>query len=68
MMRTVLIILGVALLGALGGYAYYYFIGCNAGNTCPITNNPISSMGYGALLGGLIGFNFIPSKSKKDKS
>lgn len=67
-MKTILIVIGVALLGALGGYAYYYFIGCNAANTCPITSNPLSSMGYGALLGGLIGFNFIPSKKKKGNS
>jgi len=66
MMKSVLIIIGVALLGAIGGYAYYYFIGCNAANACPITSNPLSSVGYGALLGGVIGINFIPSKKKKE--
>jgi hypothetical protein len=44
-------LLGI-ILGAIGGYAYYYFIGCSTG-TCPITSNPIISTGYGALLGGL---------------
>lgn len=38
------------LIGAAGGYAYYYFIGCVSG-TCAITGNPWSSTGYGALLG-----------------
>lgn len=38
------------LLGAIGGYAYYYFIGCVSG-TCPITSNPWSSTGYGMLMG-----------------
>jgi len=38
------------LLGGLGGYAYYYFIGCVSG-TCPITGNPWSSTAYGAVIG-----------------
>ncbi len=38
------------LVGAAGGYAYYYFIGCNSG-TCPITSNPLSSVMYGSLIG-----------------
>lgn len=64
MIKNILIITGLVLVGAIGGYAYYYFIGCNAGNTCPITSNPLSSIGYGALLGGVISFNFIPSGKK----
>lgn len=65
-MKNAIIILAVALIGAIGGYAYYYFIGCTSANACPITSNPLSSMGYGALLGGVIGLNFIPSKKKKN--
>jgi len=42
-----------ALLGATAGYAYYHFIGCVSG-ACPITSNPWSSTGYGALLGFLL--------------
>ncbi|MCX7861859.1 MAG: DUF6132 family protein [Bacteroidales bacterium] len=41
------------LLGVVGGYAYYYFIGCSFG-TCPITSNPYASMVYGALLGAVL--------------
>jgi hypothetical protein len=67
MIKNLLTIAGIALIGALGGFAYYYFIGCNAGNTCPITSNPFSSMAYGALLGGVIGLNFTPSQRKKEK-
>jgi hypothetical protein len=37
----------------VGGYLYYYFIGCNSG-TCPITSNPYISIVYGALMGYLI--------------
>jgi hypothetical protein len=39
-----------SLLGALGGYAYYYFIGCNSG-ACPISSNPWISTAYGAGIG-----------------
>ena len=41
---------GFVMVGALLGFAYYYFIGC-AGSTCPITSNPYVSTGYGSLLG-----------------
>jgi len=37
-------------LGAVGGYAYYRFIGCKSG-MCPITSNPWLSMLYGAMIG-----------------
>jgi hypothetical protein len=38
------------VLGALGGLAYYKFIGCRSG-TCPITSNPYISTAYGAVIG-----------------
>ncbi len=66
-MKNILIITGLILIGAVAGYGYYYFIGCNAGNTCPITSNPFSSMGYGALLGGVISLNCIPSRKKNSE-
>lgn len=46
------VILG-ASIGAILGYAYYYFIGCSTGN-CPITSNPITSLLYGAVMGVLL--------------
>lgn len=46
------IALGV-ILGAVAGFAYYRFVGCNSG-TCPITSNPWISTGYGALMGLLV--------------
>jgi hypothetical protein len=39
-----------SLLGALGGYAYYYYVGCASG-TCPISSNPYASTLYGAGMG-----------------
>ena len=49
------------VVGAILGYAYYYYIGCVSGS-CPITSNPYISTFYGAVLGGLLSF---PSKKKK---
>ncbi len=40
------------LLGALGGFLYYNYIGCVTG-TCAITSNPWLSTGYGALIGAV---------------
>lgn len=48
------IIIGGAILGAIGGYLYYHFIGCDTG-TCTITSRPANSALYGAVIGGLIG-------------
>jgi hypothetical protein len=56
------IILGVTL-GAVAGFAYYYFIGCNSGS-CPISSNPYITVGYGALVGLILS---IPSKKKNEK-
>jgi len=54
-----LTIIGV-IVGAIGGYLYYKFVGCATG-TCPITSNPYGSIFYGAIMGGLL-FNML----KKD--
>lgn len=40
------------VLGAIGGYAYYHFVGCASG-TCAITSKPINSTLYGSMMGGL---------------
>lgn len=37
------------LIGALGGYLYYNFIGCNG--SCAITGSPVNSTLYGSLIG-----------------
>lgn len=56
-----LTIIGI-LMGAIAGFAYYYFVGCASG-TCSITSSPINSTLYGALLGGL----FLNIFQKEDK-
>jgi len=48
-------------IGAIAGYAYYHYIGCNSG-TCPIQSNWHTS----TLYGGLIGFVFVNSPKKKN--
>lgn len=56
-----LVVIG-AIIGAIGGYAYYYFVGC-ANGTCAISSKPINSTLYGALMGGLLFSNFQKNKS-----
>jgi len=36
-------------LGAIGGFLYYNFVGCNG--SCAITGNPVNSTLYGSLIG-----------------
>lgn len=50
------------LIGGIGGYLYWKFIGCNTG-TCAITSNPINSSIYGAFMGAIIGL--VIQKDKK---
>jgi len=45
--------IGISALGAAGGFAYYYFVGCSSG-TCPISSNPYVSTAYGALVGAVL--------------
>lgn len=46
---TLKLLLGV-VLGGVGGFLYYYFIGCSGG-TCPITSNPTITVAYGVFVG-----------------
>lgn len=54
-------ILGV-ILGALGGFLYWYFVGCEDG-TCAIKSSPWSMTLWGTLFGGAL-MNLIFSKKK----
>ncbi len=53
-----------ALLGIIGGYAYYYYVGCNRG--CAITGNPYTSMIWGGVIGLLL-TNFKNSKKEEEE-
>lgn len=52
LLKYKLILIGI-VLGGIGGYIYYYFIGCASGS-CSITSKPLNSILYGALMGGLL--------------
>lgn len=54
-------IVGVGL-GALGGFLYWYFVGCVDG-TCAIKSSPWLMSLWGALFGGAV-MNLIFSKKK----
>ena len=60
--KNILTIAGI-MVGALSGYLYYHFIGCNSG-TCAITSNPTNSILYGAVMGGLI-FSLFKKQTTK---
>lgn len=57
-----LTLIGV-VVGALGGFLYWNFVGCSGGS-CPITSSPILSTVWGALIGGLLLSSF---KKKSDQ-
>lgn len=44
------------VVGSVGGFLYYYFIGCASGS-CGITSNPYMS----TLMGGFLGFFLVNS-------
>ena len=51
--------------GAVAGYLYWHYIGCESG-TCPITSSPINSTIYGAMLGSLTGGMFKRKRDEKN--
>jgi hypothetical protein len=52
-----------ALAGAIAGYLYWKWVGCNSGS-CMITSKPINSTIYFAVVGALVFSLFTPSKKK----
>ena len=42
-----------ALLGGVGGFIYWRFVGCSSG-TCLITSRPVNSILYFSLMGALL--------------
>lgn len=55
-----------AILGAMGGFLYYYFVGCSNG-TCAISSNPLNSTLYGAVMGSLLLNVFKKEESKTEE-
>ena len=64
MTKKAILITGTGIIiGAIGGYLYYHFVGCSSG-TCAITSKPLNSTLYGSLMGGLV-FNMFVKENKK---
>jgi hypothetical protein len=61
-LKNILGIIGI-VLGALTGYLYYQFVGCNSGS-CSISSSPTNSTLYGALMGYLLLSLFEKDKKK----
>ena len=55
------------LVGAAGGYAYWYFVGCQGGS-CPIYSIWYRSTAYGAVMGALLGMIVADFTSKRQPS
>lgn len=56
--------IALTLLGVLGGYLYWRFVGCSSGH-CPITSKWYLSSLYGGVIGYLISGLFIKDKPKE---
>ncbi|MBN1599002.1 MAG: hypothetical protein JW894_11975 [Bacteroidales bacterium] len=61
-----LISITLAVIGLMGGYLYWRFIGCSSG-TCPITSNWYSSTFLGGLTGYLLGDSISDLLHRKQK-
>jgi hypothetical protein len=57
----------LALIGMLGGFLYWKFVGCASG-TCPIKSNMSLMTAYGGVIGGLLGNMFQGFNRKKGNS
>lgn len=64
LVRYGLILLGV-IVGAIGGYLYWRYVGCTTG-TCLITSSPVNSSLWGAVVGGLL-FSVFKSDNNEIK-
>ena len=60
--KNLLYLIG-GLIGGLGGYLYWFYVGCTSG-ACPITSSPTMSVLWGAILGALL-LSMFPVKKKK---
>lgn len=54
-----------AVVGAIAGYLYWYFIGCESG-TCPITASPTNSVIWGTVMGILL-FGLFKKQAKNEQ-
>ncbi|MCB0699600.1 MAG: hypothetical protein H6551_11595 [Chitinophagales bacterium] len=62
--KHILTIVGL-LVGLVGGYVFWYYIGCTSGQ-CAIKSNPLSMTMYGGLMGAMLG-NLLQDLALKNK-
>lgn len=60
--KALLLWLAGGVLGAVGGYMYFLYFGCEG--SCAITSSPVNSTLYGTVMGGLV-LSMFDSKKKK---
>ncbi len=60
--KNILAVTGV-IVGAVAGYLYWHFVGCNSGS-CAITSKPVNSTVYGSVMGGLL-FSIFQRKKEE---
>lgn len=64
--KKVIFRVALTILGGIGGYLYWHYVGCASG-TCAITSKWYYSGLYGLVIGYLISGLFIPDKKKIDE-
>jgi hypothetical protein len=52
---TVTRVAGLAVAGAVAGFLYYSYVGCESGG-CAITSSPFLTTGFGAAMGLSLGW------------
>jgi hypothetical protein len=52
------------VVGATGGYLYWYYVGCTSGS-CAITSSPVNSTIYGSVMGVVLANSFRANKKKE---
>jgi hypothetical protein len=60
--KTNMLYIAGAIVGGIGGFLYWKFVGCSSG-TCKITSSPLNSSLYFGLMGSLA-FGIFQKKSK----
>jgi hypothetical protein len=61
--KRIILLAAGAFAGAVAGYLYWKFIGCNSG-TCLISSKPLNSTLYFSVMGALLMNVLIPSANK----
>jgi uncharacterized membrane protein YedE/YeeE len=65
--KPLFLIIAGAIGGALLGFAWWYFVGCDSGK-CLITSNPLHSTLYGGTMGALALMTFRKDELNKPQN